>query len=164
MALFLHPSQERLVTRSFQGPARVLGGADREDRCRHAPRTPSCPQFLYHCQGSHPVHHIHAELGDKYSTKFAEPLRSGDRAHRRLNLHAWVMQFLNQNGRRPVLVEESESRYAGATPSNAPVGSFGRRHSAPRVGGCHPRTGNYRPLAICVHVRPTACSQPHPAR
>lgn len=109
--VFLHPSQERLVTRSFQGPARVLGGAGTGKtvvamhRARHLARnffTTARDRILFTTYTRNLATNIQQNLQNLCGPEI-ERIDV-------VNLHAWVMQFLNQNGRRPVLVEESESR------------------------------------------------------
>jgi hypothetical protein len=109
--VFLHPSQERLVTRSFQGPARVLGGAGTGKtvvamhRARHLARsvfTAPGDRILFTTYTRNLAINIQQNLQNLCGPEI-ERIDV-------VNLHAWVMQFLNRNGRRPVLVSEEESR------------------------------------------------------
>ena len=91
--VFLHPSQERLVARSFNGPARVTGGAGTGKtvvamhRARHLART-----RLPVAAGPDPVHHLHGEprpeRRGRASPTSAAP--SEDRIEV-VHLHAWAV-------------------------------------------------------------------------
>jgi UvrD/REP helicase N-terminal domain/UvrD-like helicase C-terminal domain len=97
--VFLHPSQDRLVTRAFNGPARVLGGAGTGKtvvamhRARHLAST-ACPG------GDDRI------LFTTYTANLAEDVRDnfnglcGDLGGRIevLHLHAWAARYLKSRG------------------------------------------------------------------
>ncbi len=146
--IFLHPSQDRLVTRSFHGPARVLGGAGTGKtvvamhRARHLAIT-ACPG---------PEDRI---LFTTYTANLAENVRDnlmglcGDLAARIevVHLHAWAARFLNAQGISVDIASNEEldrcwqTALAGSDSSEFDAGFLrgmgpggpGQRH--PRVGG-----------------------------
>jgi AAA domain/UvrD-like helicase C-terminal domain len=107
--VFLHPSQDRLVARSFNGPARVTGGAGTGKtvvamhRARHLART----------LGSSPHDKI---LFTTYTANLADDVRKNlghlcgpekDRIEV-VNLHAWAARFLRDQGRKVEVASPSE--------------------------------------------------------
>jgi hypothetical protein len=107
--VFLHPSQEKLVARSFSGPARVTGGAGTGKtvvamhRARHLART-LCPS---------PQDKI---LFTTYTANLAENVERNlvhlcgpekDRIEV-VHLHAWAARFLRDNGRKFEVATPSE--------------------------------------------------------
>lgn len=109
--IFLHPSQERLVSRNFQGPARVLGGAGTGKtvvamhRARHLARdvfTAPQDRILFTTFTRNLAINIEQNLRNLCGSEFA-------RIEVR-NLHAWVLHFLNARGRYPAIVDEDERK------------------------------------------------------
>ena len=97
--VFLHPSQRRLVTRSFNGPARVLGGAGTGKtvvaihRARHLASkvftTPS-DRILFTTYTGNLAENIEATL-----KTFCGPERERIEV---VHLHAWAVRFLRNQG------------------------------------------------------------------
>lgn len=107
--VFLHPSQERLVAKSFNGPARVTGGAGTGKtvvamhRARHQARTL--------CLSPHDK-----ILFTTYTANLAEDVRKNlahfcgpekDRIEV-VHLHAWAARFLRDQGRKLEVASPSE--------------------------------------------------------
>ena len=78
--VFLHPSQERLVAKSFKGPARVTGGAGHgEDGRGDAPGSASGPDALHVPTGQDPLHDLHGDPRPERRAEPRPPLRSRGR-------------------------------------------------------------------------------------
>lgn len=109
--VFLHPSQERLVTRHFQGPARVLGGAGTGKtvvamhRARHLARTVCrAPEdrVLFTTFTRNLALNIEQNLQNLCGPEF-ERIEV-------LNLHAWVSRFLAQHGQPLAIAPDDEKQ------------------------------------------------------
>ena len=104
--VFLHPSQERLVAKSFNGPARVTGGAGTGKtvvamhRARHLART-----LCTGAAGQDPVHDLHGEPRPERRPEPRPPLRRRGKKIEVVHLHAWAARFLRDRaevrGRQP---------------------------------------------------------------
>lgn len=109
--VFLHPSQERLVTRSFGGSARVLGGAGTGKTVVAMHRTRHLARSVFTAPGERILFTTYTR---NLATNIQQNLQNlcGPEIERIdvVNLHAWVMQFLNRNGRHPILINDDESR------------------------------------------------------
>src|SRR4051812_6708898 len=107
--VFLHPGQERLVGRSFNGPARVLGGAGTGKtvvamhRARHLART-LCPspqdKILFTTYT--------ATLAQNVGQSLAHLCGPEKDRIEVVHLHAWAARFLRNQGRKFVVASPSE--------------------------------------------------------
>jgi hypothetical protein len=79
--VFLHPSQEKLVGKSFNGPARVTGG-DGQDGRGNPPGAPSGPHALPLAAGPDPVHDLHEDPRREHRAESRPPLRPRGRPDR----------------------------------------------------------------------------------
>ncbi len=107
--VFLHPSQERLVTKPFNGPARVTGGAGTGKtvvamhRARHLAKSlgpDSRDKILFTT--------FTANLADSVAQNLAHlcgPEKDGIEV---VHLHAWAARFLRDQGRRFEVASPSE--------------------------------------------------------
>lgn len=109
--IFLHPSQERLVVRNFNGPARVLGGAGTGKtvvamhRVRHLARNVfAAPgdRILFTTFTRNLAANIRQNLENLCGAEFARIEVT--------NLHAWAVQALRDHGVAVAIVEPDEAR------------------------------------------------------
>jgi hypothetical protein len=107
--VFLHPSQERLVVRSFNGPARVLGGAGTGKtvvamhRARHlASKVFTAPsdRILFTTYTGNLAESIEATL-----KTFCGPERERIEV---VHLHAWAVRYLRSHGREKDIASPEE--------------------------------------------------------
>jgi hypothetical protein len=107
--VFLHPSQEKLVARSFSGPARVTGGAGTGKtvvamhRARHLART-LCPspqdKILFTTYTANLAENVARNLGHLCGPE-------KDRIDV-VHLHAWAARFLRDHGQKFEVASPSE--------------------------------------------------------
>ncbi|MBI3891006.1 MAG: AAA family ATPase [Candidatus Wallbacteria bacterium] len=107
--LFLHPSQDALVARNFDGPVRILGGAGTGKTVVAMHRARHLARAVFPA----PTDRV---LFTTFTTNLAQNLRDlmqsfcGDELQRIevLNLHAWATQYARSNGLGVDSSDESE--------------------------------------------------------
>lgn len=107
--VFLHPSQERLVTKSFNGPAKVIGGAGTGKtvvamhRARHLARSVFAgndDRILFTTYTANLAQNIEQNLANLCGEEKARI--------EILHLHAWAVRFMKRHGREYDIINKDE--------------------------------------------------------